>query len=167
MTLERLNALDRAAFVAAVGFAFEDAPWVADAAWSARPFASVGALWSAMMAAVNAAPPEQRLAIVRAHPDLAGRIARARGLSAAAAHEQSAAGLDALVPGEAQRLERGNAAYRERFGFPFVICAREHDAASIADALETRLQNDRERELATALNEAGKIARLRLEDVLA
>lgn len=165
-SLAALNAADRATFVAAVGFAFEDSPWIAAAAWERRPFASLDALHAALVAVVDHAPEERQVALVAAHPDLAGRVAREGRLTAASRGEQVAAGLDRLDTAEIARFDAANAAYRARFGFPFVICAREHDTASILAALERRARSDRAAELATALGEIAKIARLRLEDAV-
>ena len=165
-SLAALNAADRATFVAAVGFAFEHSPWIAEAAWERGPFASIDALHAALLGAVAAASEARKLALIAAHPDLAGRVAREGRLTAASRGEQAAAGLDRLDAGELARFEAANAAYRARFGFPFVICAREHDKASILAALERRATRERAAEVATALDEIAKIARLRLEDAL-
>jgi OHCU decarboxylase len=161
-----LNAADRAAFVAAIGFAFEHSPWVAEAAWDRRPFADLDALHAALVDAVARAPREHRIALIAAHPDLAGRVAREGGLTAPSRGEQRAAGLDRLTAEDTARFDAANAAYRARFGFPFVICAREHDAAGILRELERRAGGDRDAEIATAIAEIAKIARLRLEDAL-
>jgi 2-oxo-4-hydroxy-4-carboxy-5-ureidoimidazoline decarboxylase len=161
-----LNAADRAAFVAAIGFAFEHSPWIAAAAWERRPFADLDALHAALVAVVAAAPPARQVELIAAHPDLAGRVAREGRLSAASRGEQAAAGLDRLSPAQHARFDAANAAYRARFGFPFVICAREHDTDAILTALERRASNPRELEIATALAEIAKIARLRLADAL-
>ncbi len=167
MTIERLNAADRGAFVAAVGFTFEHSPWIAEEAWQRRPFRDADALLEAMRGVLAAAPQERRLALIAAHPDLAGRLAREGRLTAASAHEQSAAGLDRLAPEEIARFDELNAVYRERFGFPFVICAREQTKASLLASLAQRLGNDRENEIEVALAEIVKIARFRLQDALA
>ena len=119
-----------------------------------------------MVAVVAAAPPDAQVALIAAHPDLAGRVAREGRLTAASRSEQTAAGLDTLTPAEVARFDADNAAYRARFGFPFVICAREHDKASILAALARRRDNARSDEIATALGEIAKIARLRLEEVV-
>ena len=165
-SIAALNAADRATFVAAVGFAFEDSPWIAEAAWPRRPFANVDALHAALTGVVASAPEGRQIALIAAHPDLAGRVAREGRLTAASRGEQAAAALDRLTPPELARFDAANAAYRARFGFPFVICAREHDQASILAALERRASNDRTTEIATALSEIAKIARLRLEDAV-
>lgn len=165
-SIAALNTADRATFVAAVGFAFEDSPWIAEAAWERRPFASLAELHAAMTGVVERAPEERRVALIAAHPDLAGRVAREGRLTAASRGEQAAAGLDRLTSEELARFDAANAAYRARFGFPFVICAREHDKGSILAALERRAGNDRATEVDTALAEIAKIARLRLEDAL-
>ena len=121
-----LNALDRDAFVARFGPVFESSPWVAEAAWERRPFAGAADLHAAMVAAVDEAPLEKQLALIRAHPDLAGKAAIAGTLTAHSRDEQASAGLDRLTPEEHATFTRLNTAYRERFGFPFVICVREH-----------------------------------------
>jgi OHCU decarboxylase len=165
-TLAELNALDQAGFVAALGWVFEGSPWVAERAWAARPFASRDALHAALVAVVQAARPEEQLALIRAHPDLGTRLGRA-DLSAASAAEQAGAGLDRLSEAEFARFQDLNARYRERFGFPFIIAVRRHTRASILAAFETRLQHDAATERATALAEIAEIARLRLADVVA
>jgi urate oxidase / 2-oxo-4-hydroxy-4-carboxy-5-ureidoimidazoline decarboxylase len=161
-SLAELGRLDRDAFVAEVGFAFEASPWVAEAAWEDRPFGSVGELHAAMVGAVQAAPEERQLALIRAHPELAG----ADELTAASAAEQAGAGLDRQDGDERDRLRRAVAAYRERFGFPFVVCVREHTPAGIVASAEERLSHTPAEERARALAEIAKIAALRLEDRL-
>jgi 2-oxo-4-hydroxy-4-carboxy-5-ureidoimidazoline decarboxylase len=164
-SIAALNAADRATFVAAIGFAFEHSPWIAGAAWDRRPFADVDDLHTALVDVVMQASAARHVALIAAHPDLAGRAREGR-LTASSRGEQAAAGLDQLTAAELARFETANAAYRSRFGFPFVICAREHDKTSILTALERRAGNDREAEIATALEEIAKIARLRLEDAI-
>jgi OHCU decarboxylase len=162
-SIEHLNACDEDAFVAAVGFAFEDSPWIARAAFARRPYADAAALHAAMVAIVREAPNDAQVALIAAHPDLAGRVAREGRLTAASTFEQQSAGLDALTPDELAAFDRSNGIYRERFGFPFVICARENTKASILAALARRGGNDRATEIATALAEIAKIAWLRIE----
>jgi 2-oxo-4-hydroxy-4-carboxy-5-ureidoimidazoline decarboxylase len=156
--------LDRAAFVERFGPLYEHSPWVAEAAWERRPFADAGALLAALEAAMREAPMERRLALVRAHPDLAGRAAVAGELTPDSAREQSSAGLDRLTPEEHEAFTRLNAAYRERFGFPFVICVREHTKESILAAARERIAHEPDEEVSVALGEIAKIARLRLRD---
>jgi OHCU decarboxylase len=151
-----LNDLDEEAFVAALDGVVEHSPWVARAAYRRRPFATVGELGSALADAMRDAPVERRGALVRAHPELSSGEA----LTTESASEQAGAGLDR--GGEAQRSL--NAAYRERFGFPFVVCVREHTPESILAWGQERLGRSREEELDTALGEIAKIAQLRLED---
>jgi OHCU decarboxylase len=166
MTLAELNAADETSFVAALGFIFEESPWVAARVWPRRPFGDLGALHAAMVGAVDAAPLDERLALIRAHPDLVGRAALDGTLSPASAGEQASAGLNRLDPEEAAMFARLNAAYKARFGFPFVICVRENKKAAIVAGLQARTANDREGEIATALAEIAKIARLRLADTV-
>lgn len=167
ISLTELNASDRDAFVAAVGHVFERSPWVAAAAWGRRPFADLAALHAAMVAAVGAAGEERQLTLIRAHPDLAGRVALAGDLTAESAAEQAAAGLTALAPDELARFTEYNTAYKERFGFPFVICARENKKGAILAAFPVRLANGRDEEIRTALGEIARIAWLRLADSIA
>jgi 2-oxo-4-hydroxy-4-carboxy-5-ureidoimidazoline decarboxylase len=168
ITLDALNAMDRAAFVAAVGDIFEHAPWVAERAHAARPFASVAALHDAMMQVVRDAPRAQQIAFLRGHPELGGKVARAGAMTADSVAEQSGLGLDRLNDQDFARFERANAAYAEKFGFPFIVCVRRHTSAqAILANFEQRVGNDREAELAAALAEIGYITRLRLDDRIA
>ena len=159
-----MDAPDRASFVERLGGVFEHSPWVAEGAWERRPFASLDDLHAAMCAVVAEAPRERRLALVRAHPDLAGKAAVAGTLTEDSRREQSSAGLDRLTAEEHAAFTSLNAAYGERFGFPFVICVREHTKHSILTAARERLEHSEEEELETALGEIAKIARLRLEE---
>ena len=166
MTIPQLNRLSREDFIGAVGFAFERSAWIASAAWERRPFRSIGDLHAAMVRVVEQTPQPEQVALIAAHPDLAGRLAREGRLTAASTVEQRSAGLDRLTPDESARFDALNAAYRERFAFPFVICAREHTKQTILAELESRTHNDRQTEIRTALGEIAKIARLRLETAL-
>ena len=122
--MSSLNASSKAEFVAAVGEIFEHAPWVAEGAYAARPFATVAALHDAMMAVVRAAPRDQQLAFLRGHPELGGKIARAGAMTADSVAEQGGLGLDRLSDAQFERFERANAAYAAKFGFPFIVCVR-------------------------------------------
>jgi 2-oxo-4-hydroxy-4-carboxy-5-ureidoimidazoline decarboxylase len=163
LTCAALNAMDRSAFRAALDAIFESSPWVAERVSDARPFADVADLHAAMCAAVRQASEAEQLALLRAHPDLAGRAARANAMSSASVTEQALAGLDRLTDEEFSRFERLNTAYRERFGFPFIIAVRQRDKASILAAYERRLPNTRQAEMATALDEVFAITRMRLQ----
>jgi 2-oxo-4-hydroxy-4-carboxy-5-ureidoimidazoline decarboxylase len=165
-TLGALNACDREAFVGALGHLFEHSPWVAEETFSRRPFASLEALHGALCATMRGAPEARQLALVRAHPDLAGRLAQAGKLTASSTGEQAAAGLDRLTPAEAAEIQRLNDAYKGRFGFPFVICARLNAKDTILAAMRSRLGNTPDAELSTALGEIAKIAHLRLNDTV-
>lgn len=140
---------------------FEHSPWVEERA-DAQP--SSGERHADLMAVVHAATPEDQLALIRAHPELAGKAAVDRTLTDASAAEQASAGLDRLTPEEFEQFHTLNAAYREKFGFPFIICVRLTDKAGILAAMQSRLTNDRETEIATAIGQIGEIVRLRLED---
>ncbi len=164
--LSQLNAVDRAGFVAVCGPLFEHSPWVAERAWPGRPFASRDALHVALCDAMYAATVDEQTKLIAAHPDLVGRLAREGRLTRESTAEQAAAGLTALTEQEAAAFDRYNAAYRERFGFPFVICARENKKAAILAAFPVRLANTREQEVRAALAEVAKIAKLRLFDAV-
>ena len=149
---------DREAFVATYGPLFEHSPWVAEDAYANGPYADRAALYEGLVEAMYAAPRERQVELVRAHPELAGKVA-----TVDSEREQSSAGLDRLSHDEYERLTTANAAYREKFGFPFVICVRDHDKASILAAAQERVRNDPETELRTALGEIARIAHHRLE----
>src|SRR5262249_54523957 len=161
-----VNALGHAEFTAALGRVFESAPWVADRAWASRPFSSVDRLHAAMVAAVRQAPRDQQVALLRGHPDLAGKAARAGAMSASSVGEQSSAGLDRLTDEEYERFDRWNRAYRDKFGFPFIIAVRRHDTSSILAAFERRLGHGREQEVEAALDEVFDITRMRLDRLI-
>jgi 2-oxo-4-hydroxy-4-carboxy-5-ureidoimidazoline decarboxylase len=163
VSLEELNAADAAGFVAALGDIYEHAPWVAQAVTGARPFATLAALHEAMAAAVRAAAPERQLELIRAHPDLAGKAARAGSLTASSKAEQASAGLDRLSEAEFAQFHRLNDAYREKFAIPFIICVRRHGKESILRQFERRLGNAPAAETETALAEIVRIAALRLD----
>jgi xanthine dehydrogenase D subunit len=145
---------------------FEHSPWVAEAAWRRRPFGSLAELQAGLEAALREAPRERQLELIRAHPELAGREADEGTLTVHSRHEQASAGLDQLTADEAKALRGLNRAYRERFGFPLIICVREHTKDSIMECAAVRLEHSREQEIEIALAEIMKIARLRLSDLL-
>jgi 2-oxo-4-hydroxy-4-carboxy-5-ureidoimidazoline decarboxylase len=167
MDLNALNRMDAEAFTATVGGVFENSPWVASAAWNARPFDNVKALHAAMVAIVQNAAPAQQLALLRAHPELAGREARAGEMTDASEAEQTGAGLNRLTGAEMARIDALNLAYRTKFGHPFIIAVRNHTKHSIFAAFELRLANDAAAERLAALSEVFTITRLRLDNLLA
>jgi 2-oxo-4-hydroxy-4-carboxy-5-ureidoimidazoline decarboxylase len=162
LAIEQINNLGRDEFMSTFGTIFEGSPWIAAGAWDARPFANVEQLHEAMCRVMYDAPFEQKLALIRAHPDLVGEAALAGTLSRESTREQSSAGLDSLSPEEIAMFTRLNKAYRDKFGFPFVICAGENKKDSILAGFDARLNNSREEEIDTALHEIAKITRLRL-----
>ena len=141
---------------------FEHSPWVEERA-DARP--PSGDRHADLMAVLHDATPAEQLALIRAHPELAGKAAIDGTLTQASAAEQASAGLDRLTPAEYERFHALNTAYKERFDFPFIICVRLTDKAGILAAMERRLENSRDAEIATALQQIGEIVRLRLEDL--
>jgi 2-oxo-4-hydroxy-4-carboxy-5-ureidoimidazoline decarboxylase len=162
MRLADLNAGDQAAFISALGWIFEESPWVAERAWPRRPFASLDALHVAMTQVVADASQAEQLALLRAHPDLG---TRAR-ISDASTGEQRGAGLDRLTADEFARLQRLNGEYRGQFGFPFLFAVKGSTKHDVLAALESRVTRTRDEEFAEALQQVYKIARFRLEDML-
>lgn len=167
MDLNLLNDMDAAAFTAALGGVAEHSPWVAQRAWQARPFADMAALHAAMTTAIMAAEPGQQLALLRAHPELAGREAEHGTLTLSSRAEQSSVGLNNMSSAEMTRIRELNQAYGTKFGHPFIIAVRYHDKQGIFAAFEKRLANPPEVERAAALAEVCIIARLRLDAMLA
>jgi OHCU decarboxylase len=165
-TIEEVNGLDREEFVSRFGALYERSPWVAEAAWRERPFAGLAELHEAFVSAMHGAPRERQLALIRAHPDLAGRAAIAGELTAESAREQASAGLDRLTPEEYEDFHRLNSAYRDKFGFPFVVCVREHGKETILADAAVRLGQSRPEEIETSLGEIARIAHLRLQDLI-
>ena len=163
--LGTINRMDRGEYVARLGGIYEDSPWVAEATVEARPFATFGDLIAAMRAAVEAAAREDQLRLIMAHPDLAGRLAMAGGLSDCSRHEQHGAGLDRLSAPEFEEFQDLNARYRAKHGFPFIICVRLTDKEGILEAFRRRIASGTGEEIRTALDEIHHIARLRLLDL--
>ncbi len=161
-SLDALNGMPEAAFIASMGDIFEHAPWVAEAAFRARPFATVTALHEAMMAAVRAASSNQQLSFLRGHPELGGKVARAGAMTADSVAEQGGLGLNRLSDAEFDRFEALNARYRESFGFPFIICVRRQTRDAILAEFARRVVLPHDTELAAAIAEIGHITRLRL-----
>jgi OHCU decarboxylase len=167
LTIDEINALDQESFVGALGSLFEGSPWIAAEAWRGRPFESVAHLHRALCDVLYHASTEQQVALIRAHPDLVGKAALAGTLTPESTREQASAGLDRLSPEEIATFTRLNQAYKDRFGFPFVICARQNKKDSILAGLARRLDNSRAEEIAAALAEIAKISYLRLLDTVA
>jgi len=166
MTLAELNALPAAAFVAALRGVFEHSPWVAERALAARPFASVDALHAAMVAAVAAAGEAMQLALLRAHPELAGRAMVRNELTADSSQEQAGAGLTHCSPDEYARLQELNTRYNAKFGFPFIVAVKGLDRAGILQRFAARVTNDPDAEFREALAQVARIARFRLDALL-
>jgi 2-oxo-4-hydroxy-4-carboxy-5-ureidoimidazoline decarboxylase len=162
--LEALNASGRDNFVAALAGVFEHAPWVAETTHRKAPFTSVAVLHQALLDAVRAAPRDQQLAFVKSHPELGSKVAQAGHLTAESKSEQGSLGLDRLSADEFAKFEKLNATYRQKFGFPFIICVRRHTRDSILRQFEVRAGNSADAELETAIAEIGLITRLRLVD---
>jgi 2-oxo-4-hydroxy-4-carboxy-5-ureidoimidazoline decarboxylase len=158
MTLTDINAADPDQFVEALGWIFESSPWVAERTWMHRPFASVDDLHEAMNGAVASAGRDGQLALLRAHPDLGTRAA----ISEASTGEQTGAGLDRLTASELARLQEMNAAYKAKFGFPFLFAVKGSTTRDVLDALEERLPASIDDEFAEALRQVSRIAAFRL-----
>jgi 2-oxo-4-hydroxy-4-carboxy-5-ureidoimidazoline decarboxylase len=158
MDIGQFNGLDRDGFVRALGWTVDDSPWVAERAWDQRPFESLEALHEAMAEVVRHASREEQLALLRAHPDLGSRAR----MSSASEGEQSGAGLDCMPTDAFARLQERNAAYRAKFGFPFLYAVKGSSWPQILEALDARLGNSPEEEFAAALEQVCRIAWFRL-----
>jgi 2-oxo-4-hydroxy-4-carboxy-5-ureidoimidazoline decarboxylase len=163
LDLAAVNVMDRGAFTQALGGVFEKSPWVAEKAWESRPFASVDDLHAKMVAVVRYANIDQQLALLRSHPDLAGKEAQAGTMTTSSVAEQASAGLNALSKEEVATLAEYNADYRKKFGFPFMIAVRNHTKLGIFNLFKQRLNNDTVTELGNALQQVYNITRIRPE----
>ncbi|TLD72157.1 2-oxo-4-hydroxy-4-carboxy-5-ureidoimidazoline decarboxylase [Phragmitibacter flavus] len=163
LTPADLNQLSEADFTTTFGSIFEHSPWVAQQTYPKKPFTDLADLHQKMCATLRASSPQSQLDLIIAHPDLGERLG---ALTPESTHEQASAGLNQLTQTELDRFNANNTAYKQKFGFPFVICARLNDKDTMLAAFETRLQNDRETELATALEQIEKIALLRLQSLI-
>lgn len=166
ISLSQVNSFSRDEFIRAVGPVFEHSPWIAEIAFAKKPFADLENLHRALCETVKNSGEEKQLALIRAHPDLVGKFALTGQLTKESTNEQASAGLNKLPPEEIDLFQKQNAAYKNKFGFPFVICARLNKKAAILAGFETRLKNSREQEIKTALEEIFKIAELRLRDLI-
>ncbi len=166
IALQEINQLDQKHFVAVLGKLFEGPPWIVTQTWYARPFATRAQLYQTLCDVMYNASFEQQVALLQAHPDLVGKAALAGTLTPESTNEQASAGLDTLSPEEIATFTQLNEAYRSRFGFPFVICARENKKDSILAGFSTRLHHSPQQELEVALAEVAKICFLRLQDTV-
>jgi 2-oxo-4-hydroxy-4-carboxy-5-ureidoimidazoline decarboxylase len=166
VSLAELNALPPEDFVKIIGPVFEHSPWIAELAHEQRPFADLENLRRALFETVKNSSEAKQLALIRAHPDLVGKLARAGQLTRESTGEQASAGLNELSRPEIEQFQNQNAAYKNRFGFPFVICARLNKKDAILNGFERRLKHSPAQEVKTALEEIFKIAELRLKDLI-
>jgi OHCU decarboxylase len=166
---QRPSRMEKAEFVAKFGGVFEHSPWIAERAWNLElgsAHDSAGGLHNALARMFRSASQEERLAVLKAHPDLAGKLAAAKRLTPESTAEQASAGLDALTDEERATFSLLNTAYVEKFGFPFIIAVKGLDKARILAAFQERIENSREEEFDTACRQVERIALLRLQDIL-
>jgi 2-oxo-4-hydroxy-4-carboxy-5-ureidoimidazoline decarboxylase len=156
---------DHGEFIAVYGHLFDHSPWVVERAWTLQPFTDASDLHAAFLTVIAEASAEERLALARAHPELADKVAMAGGLTADSAKEQASAGLDRLSPSEYATFHALNQAYRARHGFPFIICVKLNDRAGILAAMAERRGRETAAELDEAMTQVGLISRLRLADI--
>jgi 2-oxo-4-hydroxy-4-carboxy-5-ureidoimidazoline decarboxylase len=166
LTIDRVNKMSAAEFLVSLGGVFEHSPWIAERAFASRPFADVTALHAAMKEVVKRASREEQLALLNAHPELAGKEAQSGTMTRDSTSEQGSVGLNALSREEMQRISDLNRRYREKFGFPFIIAVRQHTKEGIFRNFEARLANDAETELAACLEQVFIITRLRLDGLI-
>lgn len=167
LPLDAVNRMSDAAFVAAFGDVAEHSPWVAHAAAKVRPFADRRAMAEAFIDAIFDADPPMKLALIRAHPDLAGRAAIAGDLAPESQREQAGAGLDRLTAEEFGRFTTLNDAYRQKFGFPFILAVKGASKDQILASFSERIDNEPEAEFAMALRQVARIVSFRLDDRVA
>ena len=168
-TLQHINQFSPADFSAAFGAVYEHSPWIAERAFALKPaagFASRAAVHAALVATVQSAAADEKLGLLNAHPELAGKEAAAGTLTSESTREQAAAGLSAMTAKDVAPLRQLNARYREKFGFPFIIAARNNTQGAIFGAIKSRLLNTRDMEFNNNLMQVGEIARLRLLDII-
>ncbi|MDZ4811509.1 MAG: 2-oxo-4-hydroxy-4-carboxy-5-ureidoimidazoline decarboxylase [Pseudomonadota bacterium] len=166
MNLDQVNQLDAAEFAEALAAIFEHSPWVAERTWARRPFATIDALHTAMCQTLASADNVDKLRLIRAHPKLAGKAAIRGELTTASTAEQSSAGLAHCSPEEFARISELNDAYDQRFGFPFILAVRGHTRSSITANMASRINNERDAEIAEALRQIERIAAFRLADTI-
>ena len=164
--IQDVNLMDQSTFVSIFGSVYEHSSWVAEAVWRHRPFATLDGLHAAMDGIVQGAGQSRQMTLIKAHPELAGRLAGSGQLTAESRAEQAQAGLGSLSENLTKRMLELNDCYQKKFGFPFIICARLNNVATILQAMEDRLTNSGETEFSTALREISKIGRLRLADIV-
>lgn len=165
-SIAELNTLDQVAFVRFLGGVYEHSPWMAERTWQARPFVGREALLKAFRATLAAASETEQLALIRAHPDLAGRAALRGELTAESSHEQASAGLDQCSPEELARFTELNTAYKHKFAFPFIMAVKNATRAQILQGFEARMSHELAREFATALEQINRIAAFRINDLV-
>jgi 2-oxo-4-hydroxy-4-carboxy-5-ureidoimidazoline decarboxylase len=162
MDIATLNALDQNLFIETLGFIFEGTSQIAAQTWHLRPFSDLSDLHEKMLTVVNATTDAEKLALIRSHPDLGSKTKMAE----ASVQEQSGVGLDQLAPEEFAKFQSLNQAYKDKFGFPFIIAVKNHTKTSILEAFEARLQNSQASELQQAIAEISAIAKFRLISLL-
>ncbi|MFX1672277.1 2-oxo-4-hydroxy-4-carboxy-5-ureidoimidazoline decarboxylase [Paraburkholderia sp. A2WS-5] len=165
-TLDQLNTASTDAFVAALSGIFEHSPWVAEAAAQQRPYTSIDTLHKTMSNIVETAGEEKQLALINAHPELAGKAAVRGELTDESTREQSGAGLNLCTQEEFDKLQALNQAYREKFGFPFILAVRGYDRHGIIANFESRVNNTRTDEMRASLDQIYRIARFRLDELI-
>lgn len=166
LSLSQISDLDQPAFTTLLADIFEHSPWVPRRAWNHRPFATIDDLHQCMVKVVNQASHTEKLALITAHPELAGKEAQAGILTSASTQEQRSAGLDQCSPDELRRLRWLNTQYMEKFSFPFIIAVKGRDRYEIMEAMESRLTHSPQTEFQTSLNEIAQIARFRLDAMI-
>lgn len=161
-SIAELNQMSQETFIEALGAVFEHSPAIAEQAWTTRPFLNIADLHQKMFAVVDVMSQEEKLALIRLHPDLGSRVKMAE----ASVNEQAGAGLDRLTAEEFERFQQLNQAYRQKFGFPFIVAVKNHTKASILQTFEQRLHYSTDAEMEQALKEIFQITRLRLEQLI-
>ena len=166
MELSVLNDFDQTAFTEALADIFEHSPWIPSETWKAGPFSSINDLHEKLCQTLDGSSDDQKLELIQAHPDLAGKLAVSGELTEFSTNEQQSAQLDKLTHDQFERISDLNERYKEKFQFPFIICIKEHTHASIFEHFEVRVNHDTKTELAAALHQICRIAWHRLNDLI-
>ncbi|MCS6762806.1 MAG: 2-oxo-4-hydroxy-4-carboxy-5-ureidoimidazoline decarboxylase [Candidatus Protistobacter heckmanni] len=166
LSIAELNAMSLADFVTTLDTIFEHSPWVVECAAEKRPFADIAALHAAMVAEIEAAGAEAQMKLILTHPELAGKAAVRGELTDESTREQKGAGLDQCSSEEFTRLQMLNGAYREKFGFPFILAVRGHTRASVIESFVRRLEHGRNEEIKACLEQIYRIGLFRLQDLV-
>jgi len=161
-SITAINKMNRQEFIEKIGWVFEHSPWIANKTWDYRPFPNLNTLHQLMVQAVTEAPIGDQLELIRAHPDLGGKLK----MTDSSVKEQIGAGLDSLSEEEYKEFASLNKSYANKFGFPFILAVKGHTKETIYQSMKNRINHTKEEEFQTALTQIFAIAKFRLDDIV-